>query len=249
VLSDVSPGVEALLGRLFVHVVSPPFTTFEPRPGHPSAADGGPRPIVAEIRGFGAIIGRGTDADHRLVGPGSEHISRRHLLVRTSGRQWTVMDCGSENHTYEEDPDSGTWRELAGDFPIPAEHGLLLLLGPELILRFELLPVTAEGPTTAPQGSGARAARQRIRPLDLENAAAALLSLRRADARDRRVPSIPEMMVALNQSKSTVHRRLQGLRELDEVAAVLIDNGTSQTADALEIAFPYLLADSALDRI
>lgn len=247
-VSDASPGMEALLGRLRVCVASPPSEAFELKPGHPTVSGVGPRPMSAEITAPGATIGRGTDADLRLVGPASEDVSRRHLLVRASGRQWTVTDCGSENHTYEEDVDSRSWREVASDFPIPVSHGLMLLLGPELLLRFELLAVPVEGRTTARRGPGSRVGAQRIRPPALEEVAALLLSLRRANARDRRVPSIAVMESTLCQSHSTVYRRLKALRELDEVAPLLTGEDPSQTADALELAFPYLLAASPLDR-
>jgi hypothetical protein len=240
VVGDLPPGMAALLGRLRVWVASPPPNAFELGTQHPTVLASGRRPVVAEITAPGAVIGRGTDADLRLAGPASEDTSRRHLVVRPTDRQWTVANCNPKSLTYEEDEESRSWQRTASAFPISLEDGQVLLLGSEFLLRFELLAVPIEGRTTARKEAGPRVFSQRIRPASLENTAMALLSYRRADPQDRRVPSLAEMEGALFQSRANVYRRLKQLRERDEVAQLLTGTDWSHIADALELAFPYL---------
>jgi hypothetical protein len=244
-MNEVTPGVQALLGRLKVCVVGS-AATFELTPGHPTVSGAGAHPTVAEIGPPEATVGRGDKADLRLVGPASKGVSRVHLLVQPAGRQWTVTDCQSSNGTYEEDSDSGGWRPVPADFPVPVAPELLLCLDEDLLLRFELGPLAADGQTTAKKGVGPRARMQRIHPPELERAAAAILAPRRANPRDGRTPSVAELASVLSVSEQTVYRRLAALRELDEIPT-LMEGHAPDLAAALELAFPYLLAPSPLN--
>jgi hypothetical protein len=241
-MSDLSPGMTALLGRLHV-LIGKCEASFELAPGHPTVRGNGPHPSRAEILVPGATIGRGSDADLRLVGAASEGISRRHLLVMASGRQWTVADRSSVG-TYEESDGPSGWQRLPEDFPLPVEDGMVLCLGDELLLRFELEEAAPGGATTAPRGSSRRVGAERIRPRELEVVAAALLASSRAGGRGSAIPPVSELAETLAMSRAAVYRRAADLRRLDEVAPLVIGNDLEGTARAVAIAFPYLVAAS-----
>lgn len=243
-MSDLSPGMAALLGRLYVRV-GRCEASFELAPGRSTVRGSGPHPSRVEIVAPGAVIGRGSDVDLRLVGGASESISRRHLLVTASGRQWTVADRSSAG-TYEEGDGPSGWQRLPRDFPLPVEDGMVLCLGDELLLRFELEEVAPGGATTAPRGSSRKVGAERIRPRELEEVAAALLAPRRADGRDTAVPPVSELTKTLSMSRAAVYRRAAELRRLDEVAPLVTGNDLESTARAVAIAFPYLVAGGGL---
>ena len=130
-----SPGIGALRGTLRVRVLDCDATFMI----------GDKVQRMCEIGALGATIGRGNDADIRLVGEATKQVGRRHLLVLAAGRQWTVADCRSTNGTFEEDRASGSWRRLPTDVAVPIDDGMLLSLGNELFLRFELDIVPSPG--------------------------------------------------------------------------------------------------------
>lgn len=234
---EAGSGIEALLGRVQVGIAGTSVATFEFKPGHPTVEGKG---SVATIIAPGGTIGRGDRDDLRVVGPASREVSRGHLLVQPSGRQWTVTDCGSRNLTYEEDFEEGGWRQLPSDFPIPVTKGLVLGLGEQLQLRFGLIPPALPGGTTTGRRGNKGMAPERVRPVELERVAAALLGPRRANRLDRRVPSDKELTAELFMPKATLHRRFEKLAELPGVEVQPGDR--KNLTDALEQAFPYLLA-------
>lgn len=202
----------------------------------------GEHSAVHDVRPPGAVIGVGPEADARLTGRAAEgKVSRRHLVVRPSGREWTVADWGSTNGTHEVDAESGAWRALPPEVPVPVEDGMLLCLGPDLVVRLELcIPAPAGGATPRVGGPGSRQAR--IRPPALERLAIALLERRRADPADRAIPSTEHLARTLSAERKAVKRGLRDLRELAPVQACLTGKHPEQLADALELAFPYLVA-------
>ncbi|HEU5104380.1 MAG TPA: FHA domain-containing protein [Solirubrobacterales bacterium] len=215
--------------------------TFQLGDWHPSVSGSGPRPTRVEVTAPGCTIGRGGEADLQVVGPDSRGASRRHLLLQPSGRQWTVTDVGSRNHTLEVDPSNGDWKRVGPNRPLPVESEMLLNLGGRLILRFDqIVSVSADGTTTGSARGGPIGA-ARVRPVQLEEVAAALLARRRADRADRQAPSTAELLALVDCERATLFRRLSELKQLPEVAAVGA-SGRGDLCDALERAFPYLLA-------
>lgn len=221
------PGFDALATRLRVRVENS-SATFE--------VDGEPVK-VHEVTSPGATLGRGEDVDLRLVGPATVGISRRHLLLRPLGRRWTVTDCDTTNRTHEEDPDSGNWRDLPIDVPVPVEDGMLLCLGSELLLRFEVAAVQAAGGMTPELDTGP----VRIRPSELEEVALALLAPRRGVGGEQATPSTKELAVRLGRPRAEIKQGLRRLRALPRVKALEPKRGADELAGALERAFPYLL--------
>jgi len=201
----------------------------------------GPHPTRVEVTAPGCIIGRGGEADLQVVGPDSHGASRRHLLLQPSGRQWTVTDCGSRNHTLEVDPESGGWRRIGPDRPLPVEPGMRLNLGGRLILRFDLLFAKGVDGTTTGTAEGGPAGAGRVRPVELEEVAEALLARRRRDRSDRLPPSTAELVDQVNFERATLFRRLRDLKQLPEIAS-FAPGDRGELCDALERAFPYLLA-------
>jgi pSer/pThr/pTyr-binding forkhead associated (FHA) protein len=67
----------------------------QPKLIEPGGEGGRPREIVIPKQEF--LIGRGTDCDLRLA---VSAISRHHCLLRFSGGEATLSDCGSSNGTY-----------------------------------------------------------------------------------------------------------------------------------------------------
>lgn len=227
-----SPGIEALLGKVRLRVAACE-ASFEIGDLHPASADVAPP---------GAVVGRGDDADLRLVGPAGESVSRRHLLIQPAGRQWAAIDCGSTHGTWEPDERAG-WRRLPAGRPIPVSTGLLLALGPELRLRLEIERAPLAGATTDPRrGRSPHGAADRVRPHSLELVALALLRPRRADPRVHSVPEIGELIADLHLGKSSLYRAFRELRELPEISAQEPGRPTGELADALAAAFPYLRA-------
>jgi pSer/pThr/pTyr-binding forkhead associated (FHA) protein len=237
-MSEVTPGIRALLGAVEVRVAQS-AASFARAGEHPTVSR--PHPNRAEIQTPGCTIGRGESADLQLVGPGSNDVSRRHLLLQPHGRQWIVSDCGSKNGTLEVDPETNDWRRLGHDFPIPIAPGMNLNLGGQVILRFDLLGEPGVEGTTTGSSQDRLLREQRVRPLELEELARALLAPRRVDRTNRTPPSDTELTAALFVGKETVHRRRRRLLRLPEIAATAPKN-RAQLCDALERAFPYLTA-------
>lgn len=226
-LGSTTPGMDALAGSLRVRVENS-NATFE--------ANG--KPVkVREVASPGATIGRGEHADLGLTGPAADGVSRGHLLLKPSGRRWTVTDCDTTNRTHEEDPDSDGWRELPADVPVPVEDGMLLCLGSELLLRLELSEVQV-GRAVTPE---LRTGPVRIRPRELEQVALAFLAPRRGPGADRAAPSAEELAARLRVPRSQVNPSLKALRDLPRVKELKPKRGGEGLADALERAFPYLL--------
>lgn len=187
----------------------------------------------------GALLGRAPDADVRLVGAAAERISRHHLLLRPSGRQWLFADVGSVNGTWEEARD-GSWRRVQPDLPAPVVDGMWLRLGPKLVISLEVVVRPPEGGSTPGSEPGPGQRRLRIREPELEEVARALLARRRLDPRDRSAPSADELAATLFCARATVYRRLDALRDVLDTPPA--GKRTDQLADALQIDYPYLRA-------
>lgn len=235
-MSTAKSGLELLAGRLHVYV-SQSNARFEVGDSHLNSIT---------IMPPQATIGRGEEADFRLGGSASANVSRCHLMVRTAGRQWTATDCGSTNCTFEPEENRSAWRQIASDSPIPLHSGMHLCLGPDLMLRFEIERDPLSGQTTDRKSAQPTLGAQRIRPVELEETARALLARRRADSRDLSVPSAEEVAEALFIGRSTAYRRMGELRDLKEIKGQLDGDSTDRRAlaDAVAISFPYLLAPS-----
>lgn len=235
-----APGINALLGRVEVRVVTCE-ATFELRQGHPTISGAGRKPTRVEVSAPGCTIGRGSEADLQVVGPDARDVSRLHLFLQPSGRQWTVTDIGSRNHTSEVDPETGGWRRVGRDRPLPIEPKMLLNLGGRMFLRFDLKYDARAGATTTGPAEGEPLGAARVRPLRLENAAEALMARRRIDRRDGRPPSTAELLSLVDCERAELFRRLRELKELPEIA-VYTPRDRAELCEALERAFPYLLA-------
>jgi hypothetical protein len=216
--------------------------TFEIDAEHPTDADHPARvehPTFCKVKAPGALLGRAPDADVRLVGPASEEVSRHHLLLRPSGRQWLFADVGSANGTWEHAID-GSWRRVQSDLPLPVENGMWLRLGAKFIVQLEVDVRPPRGGATPKSAAGPDLRPLRIREPELEEVARALLSSRRLDPRDRSAPSVAELGAMFSYERATVYRRLRALRDLVEPPPA--GKGTDRLADALERDYPYLRA-------
>lgn len=230
-------------GRLTLRIVAGDARFEVRRPGEEDL-----HPTVVEVATGGATVGSGSSADHRLVGAGAELVSRRHFLLRPVAWQWTVTDC-SKNGLWEAAVTNGSegWRQMPKGFPLPASAGTRLGFGKGIVLRLELERSPGEGGTTATadRRDGPRA--ERVHPDELEKVASALLAPRRAGIVGR--PQVDELLRTLEMNSSTFYRNLDRLARLPEVAVLLERSqhahgaGRSEAvAEALAIAFPYLLA-------
>ncbi|HEV7772548.1 MAG TPA: FHA domain-containing protein [Conexibacter sp.] len=244
---ELTPGLLAVVGELELRVVD----CVAEIAGAPVAGDDGADSSSCVVRPPSASIGRGEQADVRLVGPAADGISRHHLVVRASDRGWTVRDCSS----------SGTWEWIApqgGDGPhdwwrlppgvaIPVQDGLTLCLGPDLRLRIATRRAPLPGGVTPGSRKPSRGQPERIRPATLERLAAELLAPRR-ERRDLRVPSPIELMATLDIEHATLYDQARRLRALPEVSRYVSTGqrrvGLDETAEAVARAFPYLLGDA-----
>jgi hypothetical protein len=220
--------------------------SFELRPERFSVHGSGPRPTCVEVAQPGCIIGRGKEADLGLVGPDCTSVSRSHLLLQPSGRQWTVTDLDSTKHTFEMGPEDRTWRKIPPDWPLPVEPEMKLRLGHRLMLRFDLMPSKGAAGTTTGTAEGGPSGCGRIRSLALEEVALALLARRRADPLDLRPPSEAELLRLVSFERAQLYRLLGGLKALPEIAA-FAPADRSGLCEALAATFPYLLAPRSND--
>jgi hypothetical protein len=230
-------GLDAALGRVTVRITRSD-ARFDVAGRHLS----GPQPIEPP----GGIIGQqGGDASLLLVGPDAAGVSRRHLLVVPVAMTWTVLDLGSTNHTYElaHDPDTNEqqWVALAPHHAVPVHAGMTLSLGQKLRLTLDLYVPPLTGSTTPGDGPPRRIHDVRVVPRTAEALAHALLARRRDDPRDHTVPTVRELAATLSVSTATVYRRGEQLRELPPVAARGPADSWQRLAEALAIAYPYLL--------
>lgn len=245
-MSDAAAGIEALAGRLKLHIVGG-----DARFSVMSAAGEGLK--VAEVRPTGATIGRGEDTDHRLQGASAKGVSRRHLLVQPAGRQWTVLDF-SKNGTREAVEVDGIrkWRRLPQDLPVPVTANMRLTLGAGIELDLEIIQSPGQGSTTATSDEAVlRVDNERIPIDELERTAHELLAPRRRGSAS--IPRAEELAEALNVSRATLYRRIDLLAKLPQVEPLLGGKARSgrgprrpqDVADALVIAFPYLTAPTS----
>jgi len=246
-MTDGAAGIEALAGWLRLKIVGGDarFGVFS---GNEEAGL-----LTCEIRPPGATIGRGQDADHRLKGPSTEGLSRRHLLLQPAGRQWIVLDC-SKNGTWEAVETDGKrdWRRLPRDLPIPAVADMRLALGTGLELKVEVVRTPSEGGTTATDDGAPPLLAERIPTDELEQIARALLAPRGSGTVT--IPPIGELTRRFHMSRATLNRRVEALGDLPQVKPLLdgkprTEQGrrrSQDVADALAIAFPYLTASGHL---
>lgn len=205
-------------------------------------------PTAVDVVSGGATVGRGGDADHRLVGAGTRRVSKRHFHLRPAAWQWTVTDC-SKNGLWEAIAVDGSdgWRRMPKGFPLPVTAGMRLGFGTGIVVKLELKRVPGEAGATSTDDREGGPRAERVHPDELERVASALLAPRRAGTVGR--PQVDELLRTLDMASSAFYRSLDRLAALPEVA-VLLDRsqhahgaGRSEAiADALAVAFPYLLA-------
>lgn len=234
-------GLTAMLGTVQLRLVGCEATFAFP------AATGQTDPLhlrTAEVVFPGAVVGRGRDADVRVTGRGSDEVSRHHLRIEPIGRQWRVRDLATRNGTWEPAADGGDrWNRLPPSVAIPVTDGWRLSLGAGVRIAFKLIPTAEQEVPTAALGHwpGRSPWEDRIRPPELEAFAAALLAGRRADPRNQAVPSVDQLAAELHVARSTAYDRLRRLRELPELASLKPGGDVQAVADALTLAFPYLV--------
>jgi hypothetical protein len=229
--SETTPGLLALLGRVRLKIVR----------GDARFAVGDQHLVDVEVGERGALVGRGVEADIRLVGEDTPSVSRRHLVVRPADWQWVVFDISTKG-TWEVAGDGRSWHRLTPSSAIPLTPGMDLRLGKRLVLRFELERHPTIGTTTAPGEDVAGAAAQRVHPAGLEDFARALLALRRTNPMVTAIPPVTQIAADFGVARSTVDRKLDDLRELPEVDRLEPGPRSQDLADALAVAFPYLAA-------
>jgi hypothetical protein len=223
------PAASTLLGGVRLRLVGSPEAAF--------LVDGS-EARVADVLPPGGVVGRGLDAPFRLVGPAAAEVSRHHLYVAMAGRQWTAADMDSTQGTFEEDVEARSWDRLPTRFPIPVHTGMALMLAPDLVVSVELVDVSPRGVTTRRRQGASKHDTRRVRPPELE-ALAALLVRRGRMGAARSPESLAEGM---GVSGAVVRNRLAGLAALEPVAALTAEPDLDELADALAVAFPYLLA-------
>jgi hypothetical protein len=112
-----------------------------------------------------------------------------------------------------------------------------------VVLTFELVDVQPDGTTTRKKPGEAHAVAERIRPHELEDVATALLRLRTAELGSGVPTSAVALAHALSLPPELTEARLRELATLESVgAAGVAPNRLDLLADAVALAFPYLLA-------
>jgi hypothetical protein len=235
--------VETLAGLLRLRIAGGEARFKMPDP------DGGDRhPREVMVGPEAAILGSGNDVDIQLDSPGAHGVSRRHLLLQSAGRQWTVIDC-SKNGTREliERDNCQEWRRLQPDLPVPVVPAMRLKIGPELELELTPIHQPVPGSTTATDDSAGSTA-SRVPGLELEQVARALLASRRSGGVAIDPPAVA---AGLHMSVQNLYRKIRLLAELPAVKPFLVDKPRvrggrrpQDVADALAKAFPYLLASA-----
>ena len=175
------------------------------------------------------------------------HTGQSTASARRAGRRG-VDRTGRRVHpgTFEEPEDGPEWLPLPSH-AVPLDPGAVLLLGNQLMLRFDVLIKPAGGGTTPGRtnmiargcpGSGVEHLRW-SQPLCWRLAARA--------RSPQSFPTPPKSPGRLGCHVQTVYRRLEDLRENRPVKRMLRGRDLRSTADAVAAAYPYLLTGRPKD--
>lgn len=194
--------------------------------------------IRVEVTPPGALIGRGAEADLRIL-DNDNYVSRRHALIEPWGLQWTIRDLGSSHGTRIENHDLGL--ALPPQVRTPIHNGDRIEMASTAAFTIELVIAAPAGVRT--KDAPPRGAWPRLNDEDLLKLAVALLKPRRENPSRTTAPSAHDLAEHFHVERRTVYYWLEKLRTIPEVARHIARDRPSmtETADAVALAFPYLL--------
>jgi predicted component of type VI protein secretion system len=192
---------------------------------------------VCDIQLPGAVLGRGLEADIRIL-DGEDYISRRHFALEPSGLQWFARDLQSAHGT--ELQIEGTKLKLYPWIGMPVTNGdQLLLAGGSLVLTVEVVRAPQQGKPTRDPKPPSNA--WRIEDRQIHELINALLEPRRHGRSSTHTPTVAQLADAFGISKRAVYKRLEKLRKIDAIARRLpAKPETFHYAEAILAAYPHL---------
>jgi predicted component of type VI protein secretion system len=225
-MDTLTDAMKRSIGRVRLHAVPP--TSFA------SSDDGAA--TYAEIIPPGAVIGRGEEADVRVIDEDG-YVSRIHAIIQPQDLQWVISDQSAHGTRLH---GSGKRLDLLPLVPIPIVSGDEVILARVARFRIEIIVASPTGDRTKdapPKGTLAY-----ITDPEILRLADELLRPRREDTQVGTAPSVEDLSDIFRVHPRTVYLRLDKLKALDPVRRQISAKrpSTSQIADAVAVAYPYL---------
>jgi predicted component of type VI protein secretion system len=214
------------LGRVHLHAIPPTRL----------ASSGESAAPYAEIIPPGAVIGRGVEADVRVIDE-DDYVSRIHAIIQPQDLQWVISDQSAHGTRLQ---GSGKRLDLLPRVPVPIVSGDEVILARVARFRIEIIVTSLTGDRTKdapPKGTLAY-----ITDPEILRLADELLRPRREDAQVGTAPSVEDLSVAFGVHPRTIYLRLDKLKALDPVRRQISAKrpSISQIADAVAVGYPYL---------
>lgn len=192
---------------------------------------------MCDVRLPGAVLGRGQEADLRILDE-DEYVSRRHLALERLGLQWFACDLESTHGTVLRV--GATALKLCPWIGMPVTNGdELVLAGGRLVLAVEVIRTSPQGTRTRDPTPPSR--EWRIEDPFTHELINALLEPRRHGGDSAHTPTVAELAETLEIGKRAVYLCLKKLEKIDAIARRLPrDPNTPHYASAVISAYPYL---------
>jgi FHA domain len=226
-MPDLTDAMKRSLGHLRLWAIPP--TSF--------VTENGDTTMRVEIKPPGAVIGRGADADIRVLDD-EGYVSRLHLAIETRGLQWIIRDHNSTHGTHLKGPDARL--ALPAQVPMPIKNGDEIMMAAVAGFTIEIIAKAPSGVRTKDPTPTDTA---RIDDPDILKLASALVQRRRDNPLSTSPPSARELGAIFDVERRTIYYRLDKLKAIPEIKRQIPHLGASmsQIADAVALAFPYLI--------
>lgn len=183
----------------------------------------------------GAVVGRGEEADLQVLDE-DDYVSRRHVVVESTGLQWYVRDLGSSHGTSVLVCGRTIALPRGGTMPIGAGDTVVLARTSAFEVTVISSPRSGRRTRDAPPAGTGRLDDPLLFALVYE-----LLRLRRENATSHRGLTTAQLADCLGLGQRAVQLRLKKLAQIDQISQRLPENpNLHDYAVASAAVYPYL---------